>query len=65
MRESRFHGVCPCLSPSFAALLHKLDPDDSEKILDYFKTNVLLIREKARKTQTHVVALRNMYTSLC
>jgi hypothetical protein len=35
-------------------MLHKLDPDDSEQILDYFKTNVLLIREKARKTQTHV-----------
>ncbi|XP_030194453.1 aminoacyl tRNA synthase complex-interacting multifunctional protein 1 [Gadus morhua] len=33
--------------PSFAAMLHKLDPDDSEQILDYFKTNVLLIREKA------------------
>ncbi|KAG7252193.1 hypothetical protein CRUP_021217, partial [Coryphaenoides rupestris] len=29
------------------ALLHKLDPEDSEQILDYLRTNVLLAREKA------------------
>ncbi|KAJ3585269.1 hypothetical protein NHX12_013990 [Muraenolepis orangiensis] len=33
--------------PSLAALLKKLDPKDSEHIMDYFKTNVLLMREKA------------------
>ncbi|KAG7495625.1 aminoacyl tRNA synthase complex-interacting multifunctional protein 1-like [Solea senegalensis] len=33
--------------PSLAAAVRKLDPDDSEQILEYFKTHALLSREKA------------------
>ncbi|KAM4611662.1 aminoacyl tRNA synthase complex-interacting multifunctional protein 1 [Polymixia lowei] len=33
--------------PSLAAVLSKLDPEDSEQIMEYFKTHVLLMREKA------------------
>uniref|UniRef100_UPI003AAD8331 aminoacyl tRNA synthase complex-interacting multifunctional protein 1-like n=1 Tax=Centroberyx gerrardi TaxID=166262 RepID=UPI003AAD8331 len=33
--------------PGLAAALSKLDPEDSEQIMDYFKTHVLMIREKA------------------
>lgn len=29
----------------------KLDPEDGEQIIDYFKTHALLTREKARKTE--------------
>nr|XP_020477882.1 aminoacyl tRNA synthase complex-interacting multifunctional protein 1-like [Monopterus albus] len=38
--ESPFH-------PSLAAALVKLDPEDGEQIMEYFKTHALLIREKA------------------
>ncbi|XP_034020375.1 aminoacyl tRNA synthase complex-interacting multifunctional protein 1 [Thalassophryne amazonica] len=34
-------------NPSLAAALMKLDPEDGEKILEYFKTQALLTREKA------------------
>lgn len=33
--------------PSLAAALMKLDPEDGEKIMEYFKTHALLTREKA------------------
>ncbi|XP_056224956.1 aminoacyl tRNA synthase complex-interacting multifunctional protein 1-like [Seriola aureovittata] len=33
--------------PSLAAALMKLDPDDGEQIMEYFKTHALLSREKA------------------
>ncbi|XP_054876209.1 aminoacyl tRNA synthase complex-interacting multifunctional protein 1-like [Poeciliopsis prolifica] len=33
--------------PSLAAALKKLDPDDGEQIMEYFKTHALLSREKA------------------
>ncbi|XP_008323143.1 aminoacyl tRNA synthase complex-interacting multifunctional protein 1 [Cynoglossus semilaevis] len=33
--------------PSLAAAVMKLDPEDGEQILDYFKTQALLTREKA------------------
>ncbi|XP_018545243.1 aminoacyl tRNA synthase complex-interacting multifunctional protein 1 [Lates calcarifer] len=34
-------------NPSLAAALMKLDPEDGEQILEYFKTHALLTREKA------------------
>ncbi|XP_041842190.1 aminoacyl tRNA synthase complex-interacting multifunctional protein 1 isoform X2 [Melanotaenia boesemani] len=34
-------------NPSLAAALMKLDPDDGEQIMEYFKTHALLSREKA------------------
>ncbi|XP_029932267.1 aminoacyl tRNA synthase complex-interacting multifunctional protein 1 [Myripristis murdjan] len=33
--------------PSLAAALSKLDPEDSQQIMEYFKTHVLMMREKA------------------
>ncbi|XP_068444063.1 aminoacyl tRNA synthase complex-interacting multifunctional protein 1 [Clinocottus analis] len=33
--------------PSMAAALMKLDPEDGEQIMEYFKTQALLLREKA------------------
>ncbi|XP_068163824.1 aminoacyl tRNA synthase complex-interacting multifunctional protein 1-like [Antennarius striatus] len=33
--------------PSLAAALKKLDPEDGEQVLEYFKTHALLTREKA------------------
>uniref|UniRef100_M3ZEF2 Aminoacyl tRNA synthase complex-interacting multifunctional protein 1-like n=1 Tax=Xiphophorus maculatus TaxID=8083 RepID=M3ZEF2_XIPMA len=34
-------------NPSLAAALKKLDPEDGEQIMEYFKTHALLSREKA------------------
>lgn len=36
---------------SLEAAVMKLDPEDGEQIMEYFKTHALLTREKARKTE--------------
>lgn len=43
-----------CVSVLFVSLeaaVMKLDPEDGEQIIEYFKTHALLTREKARKTE--------------
>lgn len=39
------------VSLSLEAALKKLDPEDGEQIVEYFKTHALLTREKARKSE--------------
>uniref|UniRef100_A0A3Q2QNQ3 Aminoacyl tRNA synthetase complex interacting multifunctional protein 1b n=1 Tax=Fundulus heteroclitus TaxID=8078 RepID=A0A3Q2QNQ3_FUNHE len=53
-RQSYFLSVCFCSDNSgttdgLAAALKKLDPEDGEQMMEYFKTQALLSREKASK----------------
>ncbi|CAI5660844.1 unnamed protein product [Oreochromis niloticus] len=41
--------------PSLEAAVMKLDPEDGEQIMEYFKTHALLTREKARKTEEQIL----------
>lgn len=41
----------------------KLDPEDGEQIMEYFKTHALLTREKARKTEEQSLFIIQLFIS--
>ena len=57
-----------CFSPSSTpglTALGKLDPKESEMIMEYFKTQVLLLKDKERKKTLSVSLSRSLSLSLC